>query len=135
MKCAWALALALLAGCSARPTQAPMETVEGRVVTQGRAVSFVLVTFNPDDGANADRYDGPTDKDGSFRLRCPKGRYRVTLSPLPVGASGDPGAGALVPGGSGGGKEVPARYRDKGLTPLNEDVPEGGKKGLTLDVK
>jgi hypothetical protein len=134
MRRAWAVALALLAGCSGKPTQAPsLETVEGRVVARGRAMPFVMVTFNPDDPADPGRYDGAADKDGSFRVRCPTGRYRVTLSPLPIGPSGDPGAGALAPGL--GGQEVPARYRDKALTPLREDVLEGGKKGLTLDVK
>lgn len=128
-----ALGIVLLAGCSGKPTQAPpMETVEGKVMARGRAVAFVMVTFNPDDSANANRYDGAADKDGSFRVRCPKGRYHVTLSPLPVG-SGNAAAGSLVAGGAG--KEVPARYQNKAGTPLIEDVPEGGKKGLTLDVK
>jgi hypothetical protein len=134
MRRAWALGLVLLAGCSGKPTQAPpVETVEGKVIAQGRAVPFVMVTFNPDDPANPNRYDGASDKDGAFRVQCPKGRYRVTLSPLPAGPGGAPGAGALVPGGGGG--EVPARYRNKDQTPLTEDVPGGGKKGLTLEVK
>jgi hypothetical protein len=125
----------MLAGCSGKPTQAPppLETVEGRVTAQGRALPFVMVTFNPDDPTNPERYDGAADKDGSFRLKCPPGRYRVTLSPLPTGSGGNPGAGALVPGG--GGRDVPARYRNKDQTPLAEEVPQGGKRELTLDVK
>jgi hypothetical protein len=127
------LGIVLLAGCSGKPTQAPpTETVEGKVTAQGRALPFVLVTFNPDDPSDPSRYDGAADKDGSFRLRCPKGRYRVTLNPLPAG-SGNAAAGALVPGGGQG--EVPARYRDRAKTPLTEEVPAGGKTGLTLEMK
>jgi hypothetical protein len=135
---AWVVGLVLLAGCSGRPTHAPpKETVEGRVLARGRPVPFVLVTFSPDDSADPNHYDGASDKDGSFRVQCPKGRYRVTLNPLPAGPGGDPGAGGLAPGGAAGGgvKDIPARYRTKTETPLTEDVPEGGKKAVTLEVR
>lgn len=132
------LAACALCGCSGKPTEGtPTGTVEGKVVHQGRPVPFVMVTLNPQNPADPNRYDGATAQDGSFRVQCPKGSYKVTLNPLPAGPGGDPGAGGLVGGApdAKGLKEIPLPYRGKASTPLTVDVPEGGRKGVTLEVK
>jgi hypothetical protein len=122
-----------LLGCSGTPTRAPpQEAVEGRVVAGGRPVPFVLVTFYPEDPADANSYDGAAGADGSFSVRCPRGAYAVTVNPLPVGAGRDPGAGGLAGADPRGPREVLARYRSRAQTPLRVDVPEGGKKGVAL---
>jgi hypothetical protein len=122
-------------GCSARPTEATKETVEGQVTTQGRPVALVLVTFYPQDPADPKRYDGPAAKDGKFSVSCPKGKYKVTLNPLPVGSGGDAGAGGLAGADRNALSEVPASYRARGSTPLTVDVPDGGKKDVALEVR
>jgi hypothetical protein len=124
-----------LGGCSARPTQAPpRETVEGQVVARGRPLPFVLVSLHPEDIADPERYDGAADQDGSFTLQCPKGSYKLTINPLPAGAAGDPGAGALAGADGGGPAAIPHAYRNRDSTPISIDVPEGGKKGVKLDL-
>jgi hypothetical protein len=125
-----------LCACSAKPTPAlPKETVEGQVQAQGRPVPFVLVAFYPQDPGDANRYDGAADKDGSFSVQCPPGSYKVTITPLPVGVGGNPGAGALAGAHAKGLKEIPAPCRNRTDTPLKVDVPEGGKKGVTLRLQ
>jgi hypothetical protein len=126
---AWALC-----GCSGRPAAPPAETVEGQVLAQGRPVGFVLVTFHPQDEADGDRYDAATEKDGSFRMQCPKGNYKVTINPLPVGAGGNPGAGGLAGADAKGPKEIPPAYRNRADTRLAVEVPEGGMKGVVLSL-
>jgi len=124
-----------LCGCSGKPTPAlPKDTVEGKVQAQGRPVPFVLVTLYPQDQGDAKRYDGAADKDGSFSVQCPAGSYKVTITPLPVGVGGNPGAGPLAGADAKGPKEIPAACRKRSDTPLKVDVPEGGKKGITLSL-
>jgi hypothetical protein len=123
-----------LCGCSGRPVQAPKETVEGQVLAQGRPVPFVMVTFYPQDPADAEHYYGAADKDGSFSVQCPAGGYKVTVTPLPVGAGGSPGNGALAGADAKGMKEIPAACRSRTDTPLKEDVPQGGKKEVKLNL-
>ena len=45
-------------------------------------MAFALVTFYPQDATDPTRYDGGTDKDGSFSVQCPRGAYKVTINPL-----------------------------------------------------
>jgi len=124
-----------LCGCSAGPTAAlPKERVEGRVLAQGQPVPFVLVTFYSHDPADATRYGGPANKDGAFRVECPPGNYKVTITPLPLGVAGNPGAGALAGADGKGAKDLPAACRSRTTTPLAVDVPAGGKKDVTLNL-
>jgi hypothetical protein len=129
-----ALALVLMIGCSSKPTQAPpKEVVEGTVVSGGQPVPFVMVMFHPQNPGDENRYEGATEKDGVFRVQCPAGRYKVTVSALHAGVGGVGGlAGGQVD--AKGLKEIPRRYQDKSGTPLSEEVPAGGKKGVTLKI-
>jgi hypothetical protein len=133
-----AMALLLLAGCSGKPTEAPPKvTVEGKVVYGGSPVRYVMVTLHPVEVTDPNRYSGATEKDGTFKVECPKGRYKVTLAPLPVGGGGDAAGGALVAGegGAKGLKAIPAPYRDKDQSPIQPiDVSDGGVTGLTLRI-
>jgi hypothetical protein len=129
--CAWC-------GCSGRPAEpAPRVTVEGKVIRDGRPVPLLLVTFHPQNPADPDHYDGGTAADGSFRVQCPRGSYKVTLNALPSGAGGDPGAGGLAGGAvdTKGPKDVPSPYRSKARTRLAVDVPDSGLSGVILEVK
>jgi hypothetical protein len=129
-----ALLLVLLVGCSSKPTQAPpKESVEGTVFSRGEPVPYVMVMFHPQTPGDENRYEGATEKDGVFRVQCPAGRYKVTVSPLQAAVGGVGGVGG-GPVEAKGLKEIPRRYQDKNGTPLNEEVPAGGKKGVTLKI-
>jgi hypothetical protein len=123
-------------GCSgAKPTEATKETVEGLVTAKGQPVGPLLVAFYPEDPADPRRYDGAVQKDGRFSVSCPKGTYKVTLNPLPAGSGGDAAAGGLVGADPKALKEIATAYRSRATTKLTVDVPDGGKKDVTLDVR
>ncbi len=124
-----------LGGCSGPATQAPPKvTVEGQVQARGRPVPFVLVRFYPQDPVDANAYDGSSDRDGAFSVQCPAGSYKVTITPLPVGHGGTPGAGSLAGPDSQEAEAIPAACRSREATPLTVEVPTGGKKGVTLTL-
>jgi hypothetical protein len=111
--------------------------VEGKVVFDGVGIPWVHVTYY---GDRNETYQGGTEQDGSFKLSCPPGNYKVVLRPLPVGVgqspSGNAGDGTLVKSPQGKSlKEIPSSYGDPAKTPLKVNVPEGGKKGEVLTVK
>jgi hypothetical protein len=133
------LVFACTSGCGGKPTEPAKVPVEGKVTHGGKGVAWVLVTFN---GATADvKYETNTDKDGAFTLQCSPGAYKVTLTALPLGQGQAPGGGA----GDGalanlpdakGLKEIPKPYLSPVTTPWNKiDIPEAGKKDLTLEIK
>jgi hypothetical protein len=130
---------ACTSGCGGRPTEPSKVTVEGKVTHGGKGVAWVLVTFN---GATPDvKYETNTEKDGAFTIQCSPGAYKVTLTALPLGQGQAPGGGA----GDGamanlpdakGLKEIPRAYLSPSTTPWNKvEVPEGGKRDLTLEIK
>jgi len=129
-------AAGFLWGCAGKPTPAPppRETVSGKVVARNRPVAFVLVTFHPVDPADPNRYDAPADRDGSFTVECPKGSYKVTINPLPVGPGGDAAGGNLSGADAGGLKEVPRQFRTKTDTTLTRVVPAGGLKDVIFTL-
>ena len=124
-------------GCGAKPTGPAKVAVEGKVTHGGKGVAWLLVTFN---GATPDvKYETNTEKDGTFTLPCPPGTYKVTFTPVPLGQgqgpSGGAGDGTLVDLPDAKAlKEIPERYRSPRTTPLSVDVPQEGKKDLSLPI-
>jgi hypothetical protein len=125
--------LVALAGCQNKPEPPPRVPVKGKVVTAGnQPVPWILVVFHPRDSADATLYRGGTEQDGSFKLTCPAGSYRVTLAPLQGGVT-DSGPGVkTAPGKS---TAIPARYRSLDWTTLTAEVPAEGKSDVVLEVR
>jgi hypothetical protein len=126
-----------LFGCRTKPTEPAKVEVEGKLVFEGVGVPWVLVTYY---GDNNEKYDGGTEKDGSYKISCPPGSYKVVLRPLPVGVGQSPGGnagdGTLVKSPDGKSlSAIPAHYGDPAKTPLKVNVPDGGKKGEVLKLK
>jgi hypothetical protein len=134
---AFVLVCVCSSGCGAKPTGPAKVAVEGKVTHGGKGVAWLLVTFN---GATPEvKYETNTEKDGTFKLSCPPGTYKVSFTPVPLGQGQGPG------GGAGGGtlvdlpdakglKEVPERYRSPRTSRLTVEVPEEGKKDLVLAI-
>src|SRR5262249_45262411 len=106
--------LVLLPGCGGTPPtkETPQVSVRGKLVHRGQPAPWVLVTFHAEDNPDQ-RYQGGTDKDGTFSLKCPSGRYRVALSPLPTSGAAPEGGLTATPDPKAL-KEIPFKYRKPG---------------------
>jgi hypothetical protein len=135
---ACALPCASLAGCGGREPEVPVP-IKGKLVNAaGRPLANMVLTFHPQDELNKGNMRTPaTDKDGRFSDTCIRGRYKVTLAPIPKkhGAAPDAGGIAAPPTGGGPVLSIPAAYRSPDSTPLAVEVPEGGKEDITLTVR
>ncbi len=137
------LAAVLAAGCGGRAPPAPVP-VKGKVVQDDRAVPGVLVRFCPVNTRlrSAQAITGP---DGSFRLECTPGAYKVAVLPLPregIPEVKDGGPGevkdkanpkAMIP--TDAAVAIPPTYQDSRSTPLAVDVTDNGKEDVILVVK
>jgi hypothetical protein len=125
-------------GCRGTPTsEREKVSVEGKVTHAGQGVAWVLVTFN---GATPDvRFETHTEKDGTFRLSCSPGTYKVSFTAVPLGQGQGPSAGAgdgtlaNSPDASNL-KEIPRPYRSPSTSPLTVEVPAEGKSDLLLPI-
>jgi type IV pilus biogenesis protein CpaD/CtpE len=129
--------VSLLCGCTRKPPPPPAPVpVKGKILNQNKEpLALALVSFWPqqrEDPHTPDRYDGGTEKDGTFTLKCPPGDYMVTVTRLPTNAT----AGGLTAGpGSSLIKGIDPKYAEAKATPWNVTVPEGGKEDVLLTVK
>jgi hypothetical protein len=100
----------------------------------GKPVAEMILTFHPQDESNKNtRPVQVTDKEGKFSVSCVKGRYKVTLAPMPKGTAGG-GPGGYVPGPDYS-SSINSLYRDQERTPWLIDVPETGKDNIVLTLK
>jgi hypothetical protein len=131
-----AFAAALLgAGCGR--SDPPPGQVSGRLTLEGRDLAGVVITFWPEEKAGRP-CAAVTSRGGHFRLRCPPGRYKVTVTPQAGDTAQNPEAGPLpMPGvkPAAGAPAIPAFYHQAKTTPFVDiDVPEGGTDAILLDV-
>jgi hypothetical protein len=133
---AFAATLLLGAGCSrSEPGPAPGQ-VRGRLTLEGRELVGVVLTFWPE-GTAGRPWTTVTSGGGHFSLRCPAGRYKVTVTPLTGdGAHGSAGGPLPMAGRkrSGGGPAIPAFYQQAKTTPFAATIPEEGTDSVILDV-
>ena len=127
-----------LAGCGGRVTGPAKVEVEGKVTHGGKGVPLLIVTFNG--ATSADKHDTHTEADGTFKLACPPGSYKVSLTAVPLGEgqgpSGGAGDGTLAKAQDAKGlKQVPRNYQSPNTTPLQVDVPHGGRKDVDLPIE
>ena len=122
----------LVFGCAAKPAPVP---VDGRLVLDGKALPFAILTFFPDgDGGAAT--SALTDADGAFRVNdgMLPGTYRVVVAVDPATQAGpapdlsDAEAvkayrQKMARATSGFRNPVPATYASKERTPLRLTVP------------
>jgi len=130
------LIVILAAGCGPQPH---FVEVAGRVLSDGRPLDEVVVTFVPTP-QELDRFTSSavTDEHGAFQLRCVDGhsgavvgRHRVTLEDLlpyraPRNDDPSPDAGPIV-------SRVPRSYNSVSETPLSLEI-KPGQEELTLEV-
>jgi hypothetical protein len=131
------LCLLVLAGC-AKPAPPTPVTIQGRVQSaDGKPVKGVVLIFHvQDDAAKGDLPSAVTDpKDGTFRLTCVPGSYRVTLASLPRHGHADPGGGKAEAPGKEQPADLPTQYRDATTTPWHIQVFERGRDDVVLTLK
>jgi hypothetical protein len=131
---AFAATLLLGAGCS-RSEPAPGH-VRGRLTLEGRELVGVVLTFWPEETAGRP-WTTVTSHGGHFSLRCPAGRYKVTVTPPTGEGAHDPAGGPLPTAGqkpSGDALAIPAFYQQAKTTPFAATIPEGGTDSVILDV-
>jgi hypothetical protein len=125
------------AACSKKP---PLPVpVSGKVIRDGKGVAGMRVVFWPRD-SNRRRVEAGTGADGEFSLECPPGAYVVTVGP--ASASGPPIADAGMPTTPESNRpnrtekspSAPNRYQERQTSPLNVEVPAGGKNDVLLDI-
>lgn len=127
----------LFVGCESGPKLPPTVPAEGIVTLDGTPVADATVVFIADKGNyNA---TGVTNKDGKFAMKAfdsksgaVVGSYKVELNKTVVETKG---------AGGGGESEVnlkfglPKKYGTFTTSKLTIDLPEGGKKDITFDLK
>jgi hypothetical protein len=113
--------------------------VGGTVVCQGKPLGGVVVTFWPQDQERqgvVKPANAVSEQDGTFKLSCPEGLYKVTLvvAPTPGNAPILDKREAKAPpkrpvvAASG----IPEVYRRPESTPLSVTVPAEGAEKVTL---
>ncbi len=117
----------LLVGCRDKPLG--LVPVQGKVFGyKNQPVEGAVVSFWPEDSKSTRIATARCQKDGSFKLECPKGSYKVTVTP-------SKGLGkAAVPIPQQEDSAVPSSYRETGKTRLRVDVPDGGTDKLVLKL-
>ncbi len=127
------LALAVaLSGCGKGAEPPPLVEVKGKVLRASKQpVARVMVIFHPQQAVGSASYRGGTGEDGSFALRCPAGKYRVTVAPLPLKGEATGPAAMAAPGKAGNAFDP---HRDPASTPLKAEVPAAGTTDLVLTL-
>ncbi len=132
-----ALLCVFLSGCQSGPDLPPTVPAEGIVTLDGVPVADVTVVFIAETGTyNA---TAVTDKDGKFAMKAfdqksgaVVGSYKVELNKTVVETKG---------AGGGGESDVnikfglPKKYATFTTSGLTIQVPDGGKKDITFDLK
>jgi hypothetical protein len=116
-------------GCGGKMQPSPVP-VQGRVLGRdGKSIGPVIVIFWPEDSKNNRMATGTCEPDGSFRLKCVPGKYKVTISPIrQKGATSPPSPNDYDSG-------IPARIQSELTTTLNVTVRETGNDPIILNLK
>ena len=138
------LLLLALVGCNSAPAGPPLVPAEGLISLNGKPLGAADLIFVPQGETKGQGGVGRTDAAGKFQLSShdrkfkgvPAGTYRVVINKLvkPDGSDyiPDPNAGPMD---TGGFRELlPAAYSDMGVTTLQADIPEAGKKDLEFKL-
>jgi hypothetical protein len=132
-----AATLLLASGCRKPPVGEA--DIAGKLEdSDGKPLAKMIVRFHPQDEANKFRtYSAPTKADGTFVCRCLPGRYKATLAsvPNPTGAAPADGKGAPAATRPRLPDTIPPIYGNPAETPLEFDVPPGGKSDIVLTVQ
>ena len=124
MDCGLALGLLLVAvvGCSSQP-RIKLAPVRGQITLAGKVLPQVTVQLVADQkkGTSAPPGMGQTDADGKFVISTP-----------PHGDGAEPGHYKVMLISYGG--DVPERYTDPRLSPLEIEVPEGGLEDWKMEL-
>jgi hypothetical protein len=118
----------LAAGCGKDPPPT-LVSVKGKVIGyNGQSVKGAKVSLWPQYSESTHVRLAVCEEDGSFSLECPKGLYKVTVTPARVGV-------AAVPGPSSDGGPIPERYQDSRKTPLQAHVLETGLEEVVFKLE
>ncbi len=130
------LACLLATGCNVAPV--PI-VVKGRVVrADGKPLTHMIVVFHPRDDQSKARLPQAVldEKTGEFLVECLPGKYKVTLAPIHMRASGGPTSGD--PGGAtppGTDTTGAGKYGDVESSPWEVTVSPGNSDEMVLTVK
>jgi hypothetical protein len=125
----------ILAGCGKDPE--PLVPVKGKVQdAAGKPVANVVLTFHPQEEVNKGKLASAlADKEGRFSTECIRGRYKITVAVPPRQGHADPSGGPVAAPPKSGGPSIDPSYRAPERTPLEVEVPAGGKEDVRLVVR
>jgi len=128
-----AAASALATGCGKSLPEQPVQ-VRGKVLNaDGTPLAERVIALHPQEASNKNNSpSGLVDKEGAFSLSCLRGRYKVTLRPIPHKGGGGAGPGPKVKNQD---SSPMAKYESPLSTPLEVTIPEGGKDDLLLKLE
>jgi hypothetical protein len=121
----------LLSGCGKETEDLAKVEVRGRVVFPQDTRSNLIVTFTSQTGRQQRMYQAACSKDRQFKLECPPGSYKVTLTYMPAAPGGTGPAATEKPAKVG---TIPARYQNAQDSPWEITVTAAGRKDLVLKL-
>ena len=132
-------ALMAVLGCQKAPPKVEPVEVQGKLTTDtGKPLITILVRFHPQDETNKSGQilTCVTTEKGIFAGQCLPGKYRVTLSTVPIQEGGGPSEASTSPGTVARSKvTIPADYNSPTNTPLGVVIPSEGKRDLIFTMR
>jgi len=122
--------IGLVSGCGAKEEEEPPNVeVQGKVILQGSAGDYFIVTFTSQGSKRENRFQSQAFKAGqSFTVQCPAGTYKATIAT--VTTQNNAGGPVTVGPGKAGG--IPTKYRNPFESPWKVEVPGGARKAWCL---
>lgn len=132
------MGLVLLVGCNSASVPGTVP-VGGKVTYKGAPVEGAIIMFVPE--GNGRTATATTTAGGAFSLTTVDasgaipGKYKVTVDKVEYGAGGSSSMEAAASGSAAEGqakRALPKKYAEASSTPLELEVPSGGKKDIEL---
>ena len=132
------IGLVMLVGCNSASVSGTVP-VSGKVTYKGALVEGAIITFVPE--GNGRTATATTAAGGVFSLTtvdasgAMPGKYKVTVDKVIYGTGGSSSMEAASSGNAAEGqakRALPKKYAEAAATPLEMEVPSGGKKDIDL---
>ena len=132
--------LIAVVGCRKAPSKPDPVEIEGTVKTDtGKPLEMLLLRFHAQDDKNKSESSLTcvTKENGVFTGKCLPGKYKVTLSAVPIREGGTPGDAATTSLGTAGKSSVPIppEYNSPTRTPLEVEITSASERDLSFTMR